>query len=214
VSDTPTVAVFDFDKTLSTRDNVLPFLAAATSRRAVARCLLASLPSVARGQRDEVKARLARLLTGTTEAELDDVVGPFVAETTARHLRPDVLARARWHAEQKHRLVVVSASFECYLAPIAERLGFDAALGTRLELVDGRLTGRLVGPNVRHAEKVRRLDEWLTEQDPERDGDRAATVWAYGDSSGDDELLARADHPIRVSRRRLESAGTEDRVAR
>jgi phosphoserine phosphatase len=47
---------------------------------------------------------------------------------------------------------------------------------------------------VRGAEKARRLDEWL-------DGE-PAYVWAYGDSSGDRMLWARADRPVRVSRRR------------
>ena len=48
-------------------------------------------------------------------------------------------------------------------------------------------------PNCRAAEKVRRLDAWLAAS-----GLRDATVWAYGDSNGDRELLARADHPLFV----------------
>jgi phosphatidylglycerophosphatase C len=67
-------------------------------------------------------------------------------------------------------------------------------LSTELEVgADGLLTGRLVGANVRGAEKARRLDDWL--------GDRPAYVWAYGDSSGDRMLFARADHAVRVGRR-------------
>jgi phosphoserine phosphatase len=81
-----------------------------------------------------------------------------------------------------------------YLRPIAERLRFDAVLSTDLEIgPDGLLTGRIDGANVRGAEKARRLDAWI--------GDRPAYVWAYGDSSGDKMLWARADHPVRVGRR-------------
>ncbi len=188
-----TVAAFDFDKTLSSRDNVLPFLTAATSRARVARALGASSLDVARGRRDAVKARLTRLLTDRDASELDALAARFAEDVVAHHLRDDVLDRARRHADEGHRLVIVSASYECYLAPIAAALGFDAALGTRLEVLDGRLTGRLDGPNVRRAEKVRRLDAWL--------GGRPATIWAYGDSSGDHELFARADHPVRVRSR-------------
>ena len=32
-----------------------------------------------------------------------------------------------------------------------------------------------------------------------------AVVWAYGDSAGDDALLARADHPVRVGREHVVS---------
>ena len=60
----------------------------------------------------------------------------------------------------------------------------------------GVLTGRLVGPNCRGPEKVRRLENWLAAHDI-----TDAVLWAYGDSAGDDALLARADHPVRVGRR-------------
>jgi phosphoserine phosphatase len=69
-------------------------------------------------------------------------------------------------------------------------LGLDAVIATELEVgPDGALTGEIVGANVRRAEKVRRLEAWLG-------GD--AEIWAYGDSTGDRELLERADHPLRV----------------
>ena len=54
----------------------------------------------------------------------------------------------------------------------------------------GRLTGRLDGPNCRGPEKERRLRAWLTDRGLEK-----ATLWAYGDSRGDRELLALADRP-------------------
>ena len=56
------------------------------------------------------------------------------------------------------------------------------------EFADG-----LDGANCRAAEKVRRLEQWLAEQHIDQ-----ATIWAYGDSEGDRELLARADHPLLV----------------
>ena len=49
-------------------------------------------------------------------------------------------------------------------------------------------TGQLEGGNVRGPEKVRRVREWL--------GAGEVELWAYGDSAGDRELLAAADHPV------------------
>jgi phosphatidylglycerophosphatase C len=104
------------------------------------------------------------------------------------------MRRVDWHRREGHELVIVSASPELYLAPIGRLLGFDAVLGTRLETAAGHLTGRLDGRNVRGPEKVVRLRAHL--------GDEPVKLWAYGDSTGDRELLAAADVATRVKRRR------------
>ncbi len=194
------VAAFDFDKTISTRDNVMPFLRALVGRARLTRALLATSPRLVRAgldddRRDAAKvAVVRRTLTGYDAARVSAVAAEFADDVVARHLRPDVVERVAWHRNQGHELVIVSASFTSYLDPIAARLGFAAVLATELAVGDdGRLTGELVRPNVRGAEKVRRLDEWL--------GAGPAFVWAYGDSSGDRDLLARADHGVTVGRR-------------
>jgi phosphatidylglycerophosphatase C len=196
------VAAFDFDKTISTRDNVVPFLRAVVGRTRLTRALLAISPRLVRAavndeRRDAAKVALVRrTLTGYDAGRIAAVAVEFADDVVAHHLRSDVVERVAWHRNQGHELVIVSASFTSYLDPIAARLGFAAVLATELAVGDdGRLTGELVRPNVRGAEKVRRLDEWLgaTAHDA-----GPAFVWAYGDSSGDRELLARADQGIRV----------------
>ena len=194
------VAAFDFDGTLSTRDNVVPFLRAAVGGPRLVAGLVATAPRLVAaalddGRRDRAKAALVRrLLTGYETARLTGIAEQFADDVVEHHLRADAVERAEWHRNQGHELVMVSASFAVYLEPVARRLAFDAALATELETsTDGRLTGRLLGANVRRAEKVRRLDDWL--------GDRPAIVWAYGDSTGDRELFERADHAVRVSGR-------------
>jgi HAD superfamily phosphoserine phosphatase-like hydrolase len=94
--------------------------------------------------------------------------------------------------------VIISASLGAYLRPIAEHLQFDDVLATELEVSDdGRLTGRMVGANVRGPEKARRLDAWIADAC----ADPKPFVWAYGDSSGDRELWARADRAVRLGKR-------------
>jgi len=86
-------------------------------------------------------------------------------------------------------VVLASASLELLLEPWARAAGVDDVLATRLEVRDGRLTGRLAGPNCYGPEKVARLEALV--------GDLAGVeLYAYGDSRGDRELLAAAQHPV------------------
>jgi phosphatidylglycerophosphatase C len=193
------VAAFDFDGTLSTRDNVAPFLRAAVGAPRLAGALVMIAPrlaaaAVADRRRDAAKAALVRrTLAGYPAERLTEVAREFAEGVVRRHLRAEAVERVRWHKDHGHELVIVSASFAVYLEPIGSRLGFDAVLATELEVgTDGRLTGELAGANVRRDEKARRLDAWI--------GERQAFVWAYGDAKGDAELFDRADRPVLIGR--------------
>jgi phosphatidylglycerophosphatase C len=197
----PVVAAFDVDRTVTTRDCVVPFMRhVAGTFPFAARMTLASariLPAVARGHRDRAKEDATRIVfTGRRAADVDAAGEAFATVVARSWLRPDTLARLRWHQESAHEVVLVSASFSVYLLPLARHLNVDGVLGTGLTVDhDGLLTGGLAGANCRGAEKVRRLHAWLGE----RYGDRAnVEVWAYGDSRGDRELLADADHAVWV----------------
>jgi len=210
MEDVDVVAAFDFDGTLSRRDNVVPFLRRVAGNASATRAVAATAAHLGRGgrarwSRDDVKAEMVRrLLAGRAAADVERTGRGFAADVVARHLRAEAIERADWHRAEGHRLVIVSASFAVYLRPIADRLGFDAVLATELEVAEeGRLTGRLHGANVRGPEKARRLDEWLHHEL----GGRPSFVWAYGDSSGDRELWARADRAVRLGRRAYRGTG-------
>jgi phosphatidylglycerophosphatase C len=204
------VAAFDFDGTLSARDNFVPFLRRVAGTPAVAGAFATGALHVARAgrahwSRNGMKAELLQqLLGGRDAADVDDTARTFAADVLARHLRSEAVERADWHRTQGHRLVIVSASLAVYLRPIAERLRFDAVLATELDVGDdGRLTGAMQGENVRGPEKARRLDEWIARELPGTD----PFVWAYGDSSGDKELWARADRAVRLGRHAHKGTG-------
>ena len=190
------VAAFDFDGTLSRRDSLVPFLRRLCGDPRVLGAVLTRLPvllaaAAGRVSRGRAKEALLRpLIGGRRLADVEPVAGAFAERLVGTGMWPPGLERLEWHRGRGDEVVIVSASPELYLAPLGRVLGVRAVLATGLEVdAAGRLTGRLRGDNVRGAEKVARLDAWL-EGDP-------AEVWAYGDSDGDRELLARADHGFR-----------------
>jgi phosphatidylglycerophosphatase C len=204
-SDPPSVvAAFDVDGTLTTGDCVTPFLRRAAGRRlwtTLLRRPLALAASTARRDRDGLKELACSALRGIESTEIEHLGEAFAREVGAGRLRDDTVARLRRHRELGHTVILASASLDPYLVPLGRSLGVDGVVCTVLERGrDGRLTGRLAGANCRGAEKARRVSDWLRENDL-----AGAELWAYGDSSGDDELLALADHPLRVDGIRVDT---------
>jgi phosphatidylglycerophosphatase C len=203
------VAAFDLDRTLTRRDTLVPFLLRATGRRATGAAVVALSPQLVLGltadrRRDVAKeAFVARLLAGRDLASLTSVAEAFAAGVVASGLRPDTRRRLDWHREQGHEVVIVSASPELYVGPLGRLLGADTVLATRLEVdAGGLLTGRFAGANCRGIQKVQRLREYLEGGDgPGTGAPDALSLFAYGDSRGDRELLAMADTAVWVSRK-------------
>ncbi|MCP3913052.1 MAG: HAD-IB family hydrolase [Actinomycetia bacterium] len=193
------VAAFDFDGTLARRDSLLPFLARLCGPGRVGLALTRAwvAPPAADGieRRDRIKAGLLeRLLQDRRMDDVEEAGHGYAARLESR-LRPTMVERLHHHQGDGHEVVLVSASLAVYLRPLAARLGLDGVLAVELDHVDGVLTGQMQGPNCRGPQKVARLREW-------EGGRPARPLWAYGDSRGDRELLAHADHPTWVGRPR------------
>ena len=192
------VAAFDFDGTITDRDTLVPFLVLAFGRARVA-ATFATLPLTGLGWLlrlvpiDVFKRRVLRRLVAGAPAGRLRALGEAHTRAVWRWLRVEAVNRIEWHREQGHRLVLVSSSLDLYLAVVAADLGFDDLLCTRLAVEQGgdgvdRFTGLLEGADCTGTEKLRRLQALV--------GDlRDVELHAYGDSDGDRELLAAADHP-------------------
>jgi phosphatidylglycerophosphatase C len=189
------VAAFDVDGTLTTRDCVVPFMRRVAGTPRLVGGMLRSpgglVAAAARRDRDALKAASASAaFAGRELVEVQAEAEVFARSVFSDRLRSGVLESMRAHQQSGDTVVLVSASYELYLRPLAGLLGADDVLAVRLEVEGGQLTGRLDGPNCRGPEKVRRLHEWL---DQRAGGRRAVHVTAYGDSAGDLELLGDAD---------------------
>ena len=99
-------------------------------------------------------------------------------------LRPGVLERIRWHQQQEHKTVIVSASLRYWLQSWCKENSLEL-ICTELEENEGTVTGRLVPRNCFGPEKVRKIQERF-------DLKSYDTIYAYGDTRGDREMLAMA----------------------
>ena len=147
----------------------------------------AALAYLLHRDRGRLKAAAVReFLRGVERPVLAGQCRAFEASPLGRRfLRPDAEQCWRDWRERGARLVIVSASPEEVVAPFAARLGADDLIATKLDFDEhGRARGGFDGENCRGPQKVRRLKA--------RFGQDVRLAAAYGDTSGDREMLALA----------------------
>ena len=187
------VALFDFDGTVTHRDSLLPFLwhlfgplKLAAFATLMSPLLLGYLLHII--PNGIAKERLlGRMLGGMDMDKLHAEAHCFARDFLPAIVRKESAERIAWHQAQGHRVIIVSASLELYLKPWAEDLGVVDVLATRLREEQGRAASGYDGVNCFGEAKAQRVREYL--------GDIATLeVYAYGDSRGDTQMLAMADH--------------------
>lgn len=161
-----TVAAFDFDGTFTTKGTFVPFLERAFGKTLVRMAFITlTWEAIKVGLRLSTRDRFKELIVGklfvNVSTERMRKIGQEYAKAIEAWYRPGALEQIRWHREQGHRLVMVSASLDLYLEPVAVALGFDNLLCTRLSTNHLVFDGHLAGPNCRRTEKVRLLESLL-----------------------------------------------------
>ncbi|MEZ0357790.1 phosphoserine phosphatase SerB [Mycobacterium sp. ENV421] len=170
--------VFDVDSTLIQGEVIEMLAAHAGAEEAVAAVTEAAM----RGELDFAESlhRRVETLAGLPAEVLDEVAEKIEltpgARTTIRTLR-----RLGFHCG------VVSGGFRQVIDPLAHELMLDFVAANELEIVDGKLTGRVVGEVVDRAGKAKALRDFARQA-----GVPMEQTVAVGDGANDIDMLAAA----------------------
>lgn len=197
-----TAAFFDLDKTVIAKSSTLAFSKpffdqGLINRRAVLKSTYAQFLFLMSGadhdQMDRMRSYVTNMCTGWDVEQVKSIVG----ETLHDIVDPLVFAEAA-ELIADHKLcgrdvVVVSASGEEIVAPIARALGATHAMATRMVVEDGRYTGEIAfycyGEG--KVEAIRQLAA--------REGYALDYCYAYSDSVTDLPMLEEVGHPTVVN---------------
>lgn len=174
----PPLVVLDCDST-TIQDEVIELLAdAAGTRRLVAEVTERAM----RGELDFAESLRERVetLAGTPETVFDDAYRRLRLSPGIRELIAAVHARGG-------KVGVVSGGFHEVLDPLAQDLGLDFWRANRLEVAEGVLTGRTLGPIVDAQAKADALAEWA-----DASGIPLSATVAIGDGANDLKMMAAA----------------------
>lgn len=207
-----TIAVFDLDGTITTRDTTAAFLLGYLREhpRRLASCapLAVSTAGFAAGVVDNAdmkRAALRAILGGASRAEVAAWLDRFVPWCLKALVRPMARTRIEAHRSARNHLILATASLDLHVQPIAKALGLADVICTKVAWTRGeRISGDLDGDNIRADRKLAAVQRAvaLVESAP-----RSARVIAYSDHHADLPLLRWADQAVAINpTRRLAAA--------
>ena len=181
------IVFFDFDGTITTDDSLLKFIRFVVGDRRFLLGLVVLSPMLVLYKLKLIpnyKAKqymLSWFFKGMSKDSFFKVANEYSLVHIDKILRPKAIEKINWHKNQGHKVVVVSASIECWLRPWCEKNSLEL-IATKLEIKDDIVTGKLLSKNCYGVEKVNRIKEIYNLKDFEY-------IYSYGDSSGDKQML-------------------------
>jgi HAD superfamily hydrolase (TIGR01490 family) len=182
------IYAFDFDGTLTTKDTLIEFIRYAKGSMALGLGFMRYahlLVLMKIGLYPNYKAKqkvFPHFFKDTTLDDFNALCKAFAA-SSSHLLRPNAIEAINHAIKEGSEVLIVSASIDNWVQPFFPQV---KVVGTQIEVIDGKLTGRFLSKNCYGQEKVNRiLSLYPNRQDYH--------LTAYGDSRGDKEMLAFAD---------------------
>jgi len=184
------IAFFDFDGTITTDDSLLKFIrfVVGDSKFLIGLVILSPILVAYKLKLIPNYKAKQKMLSWFFKGMRKDAFYQVANEYSLNHIdkivRLSAMQKIQWHKENGHKVVVVSASVECWLKSWCDKNDLEL-IATKLEISDV-VTGKLLSKNCYGVEKVNRIRE-------KYELNQYEYIYAYGDSSGDKEMLELAN---------------------
>ena len=138
--------------------------------------------------------KLMLQFAGRSESDLERQTAEWFEELVVPVFYPEAEKLVQAHREAGDLVAIVSGATRFVVEPLARRLGIEHMLYTRLEVEEGRFTGRVVEPICFEEGKIYWIRAFI-----EAHGVDLAKSFFYTDSVTDMPLLDLVGHPVVVN---------------
>jgi HAD superfamily hydrolase (TIGR01490 family) len=143
---------------------------------------------------ENVTKRVVAGMAGGDEAELAEKCRLWVHAEILSEVHATARERIAGHRKDGHLCVMLSSSPPYVTEPVAEALGLDGVLCTRLEVEGGKFTGRIRPPACYGTGKVHWAEQFAAQEQVD-----LTSSWFYTDSYSDLPMLKRVGQRVVVN---------------
>ncbi|GHS86544.1 hydrolase [Campylobacterota bacterium] len=187
-----TLALFDFDGTITDRDSLTDFIRFAVSKKrlifgavVLAPILLLFVLRIVSDAKAK-RAALRHFFGGSDHNELQVIADRYSETGIDKITRSKAMERIAFHHKNGHKIVIVTASIELYIKKWCDKNNIEL-IATKAEVINGVFTGNLASKNCKGFEKISRIKERF-------DLSQFNEIYAYGDTPPDRAMFSIATH--------------------
>ena len=188
------IAAFDFDGTITSKDTFIEFIRHCFGNARFSFGMLILSPIILLYKLGLLRNDIAKgivfsfFFKGMKKQRFISYCNSFKNEINGM-IKPEAQKKINYHLDENHYLIIVSASMEDWIRPWAMDNEFNSIIGTKLDFNENKISGKFASPNCYGLQKEIRLRKHIPNIDQ-------CILYAYGDSAGDQHLLAMADYPF------------------
>ncbi|MCL6524175.1 MAG: HAD-IB family hydrolase [Thermoflavifilum sp.] len=187
------LAIFDFDHTITRSDTLLAFIQYVKGKKALLIGFIKLLPTLVLYKmhilpNQQAKEKVLTYFFGGMNAQ--DFVrwgNQFQQHVLPKLLRKQALEAIKQHKQRGDEIIVITASCKEWVEEWCSQQGI-MCISTQLDIQNQKITGKIDGNNCYGEEKLLRLKKIRNLND-------YSEIHVYGDSKGDFALLKIATHP-------------------
>jgi phosphatidylglycerophosphatase C len=185
------IALFDFDGTITKKDSLVDFIQFVIGKpKYFIGIFFLSLMLITYKLKmisnHEAKEKLITYFFKGWDLDcFQKLANLYSSEMLYKIINEEAIKKIKWHQQKGHEIVVVSASVENWLKNWCIFNNLEL-ISTKLEINNGKLSGKFATRNCFGIEKVKRIKEKYNLENFD-------FIYAYGDSIGDKQMLELAN---------------------